>query len=93
MHILVRSADLLQSSAIYLAIILMIRIVSIIYAYLRATLFHRCFLGMRKYIGRGSISISNSVFHSTRYNLLFYTQKRSLSSLVSPSVSVRLEVR
>ena len=31
MHILVRSADLLQSSAIYLAIILMIRNVSIMY--------------------------------------------------------------
>ena len=50
MHILVRSADLLQSSAIYLVIILMIRIVSIIYVLrstqkaLRATLFHGCFL-------------------------------------------------
>ena len=50
MHILVRSADLLQSSAIYLVIILMIRNVSIIYVLrstqkaLRATLPCGCFL-------------------------------------------------
>ena len=50
MHILVRSADLLQSSAIYLVIILMIRTVSIIYVLrstqkaLRATLPCGCFL-------------------------------------------------
>ena len=65
MHILVRSADLLQSAAIYLVIILMIRTVCIIYVLrstqkaLRATLFHECFLVIDSFI----VSISARRVH------------------------------